>query len=140
MGRTKHEIVQLPNPKTKRWVKIDKTDGRIISHKKSPGCYTGVPIADSVKCDCTHAKSDHYLGGGRCSACGCTWFHPEIQYCKPVQAPREDLSDTRCPECNSRMRFVPRRSYYCSHCKKRYKAVVQLVKVGLVEDKRRGRC
>jgi len=81
--KTKQEVVQLPNPKTRRWVKIDKTAGAIIGHKKSPGCYKGVTIADSVKCDCQHEKRDHYLGQGQCHKCACTWFHPEIQYCRP---------------------------------------------------------
>ena len=31
--------VQIRNPKTKRWVKIDRTIGKIIRHKRSPGAY-----------------------------------------------------------------------------------------------------
>jgi len=81
----KHEIVQLPNPRTKRWVKIDKTEGRIISHKKTAGAYKGIKIVGDVKCDCTHAKKAHYLEEGCCKNCACTWFHPEIQYCKPLK-------------------------------------------------------
>ena len=80
-----HEIVQLPNPKTRRWVKIDKTEGRIISHKKSAGCYKGIKIVDTVKCDCGHEKRTHYLGEGCCDKCGCTWFYPEVKYCKPFR-------------------------------------------------------
>lgn len=34
--------VQLLNPKSKRWVKIDTKRGIIISHKKSPGAYKNV--------------------------------------------------------------------------------------------------
>ena len=39
-----HEFVQLKNPMTKRYVKIDRTIGIIVSHKKSPGPYKGVPV------------------------------------------------------------------------------------------------
>jgi hypothetical protein len=34
--------VQVKNPVTDRWVKIDTTTGRIIDHKKSPGPYKNV--------------------------------------------------------------------------------------------------
>lgn len=34
--------VQVFNPLTRRWVKLDTTTGRIIDHKKSPGSYKGV--------------------------------------------------------------------------------------------------
>ncbi len=86
INEQKHEIVQLPNPKTKRWVKIDKTTGSIISHKMSPGAYAGITIALGVKCDCTHMKKQHYLSEGQCgAACGCTWFHPALEYCKPLK-------------------------------------------------------
>jgi len=44
------DYVQLRNPKTGLYVKIDKEVGRIVSHKKSPGPYKGVPIADEEKC------------------------------------------------------------------------------------------
>ena len=134
----KHEIVQLPNPKTKRWVKIDKEVGGIISQKKSPGCYKGVPIDDSVKCDCGHEKRDHYRGEGQChwldsTKCGCTWFHPEVQYCKPLQI----LTEHRCAECNSRLRHTGRRQYYCSHCRKHYRLVVVAIKTEMKESKAR---
>lgn len=85
LGESRHEIVQLPNPITKRWTKIDKTTGRIISHKASPGAYAGVTIVGEVKCDCTHMKKRHCLGDGQCVQCGCTWFHPAIEYCKPIK-------------------------------------------------------
>jgi hypothetical protein len=35
--------VQVKNPVTNRWVKIDTTNGRIVDTKKSPGPYKGVP-------------------------------------------------------------------------------------------------
>lgn len=34
--------VQVKNPVTKRWVKIDTNSGRIVDHKKTPGPYKGV--------------------------------------------------------------------------------------------------
>ena len=41
----KHDIVQVKNPKTERYVKIDRTEGKIISHKKSEGPYKNIPVA-----------------------------------------------------------------------------------------------
>jgi glutamate dehydrogenase/leucine dehydrogenase len=41
-----HDYVQVHNPKTDRYVKIDRTQGRIVSHKRSPGPYKGVRIAE----------------------------------------------------------------------------------------------
>ena len=37
-------IVQLMNPRTKRYTKINRNQGKIISHKKSEGPYKNVPI------------------------------------------------------------------------------------------------
>lgn len=34
--------VQVKNPVTRRWVKIDRKTGRIVSHKKTPGPYKGI--------------------------------------------------------------------------------------------------
>lgn len=34
--------VQVKNPITDRWVKLDTKSGRIVDHKKSPGPYKGV--------------------------------------------------------------------------------------------------
>jgi hypothetical protein len=34
--------VQVENPVTKRWIKIDTTTGKIVDHKKSPGPYKGI--------------------------------------------------------------------------------------------------
>lgn len=50
-GRKKHDIVQVKNPKTGRYVKIDRTLGQILSHKRSEGPYKGVPIAESARGD-----------------------------------------------------------------------------------------
>lgn len=38
-------LTQVRNPRSGRYVLIDKTTGTIISHKKSTGAYKGVPIA-----------------------------------------------------------------------------------------------
>ena len=43
------DIVQALNPRTDRYVKIDREAGRIISQKKSPGPYKNVPIAERRK-------------------------------------------------------------------------------------------
>jgi hypothetical protein len=49
MAAKKRDIVQVKNPRTNRYVKIDRTAGRIISHKKSAGPYKGIPIARKRK-------------------------------------------------------------------------------------------
>lgn len=48
-GGKKHDFVQVKNPKTERYVKIDRAEGRIISQKTSPGPYKGVPVARKSK-------------------------------------------------------------------------------------------
>jgi len=45
MSDKKRDIVQIKNPKSGHYVKIDRTSGRILDHKKSEGPYKGVPIA-----------------------------------------------------------------------------------------------
>lgn len=45
----KKDVVQVKNPKTKRYVKIDRTAGKIVSQKKSSGPYKGVPVARKKK-------------------------------------------------------------------------------------------
>ena len=47
MARAK--IVQTRNPRTNRYIKIDREKGRLVSEKKSPGPYKGVPIARKPK-------------------------------------------------------------------------------------------
>ena len=44
MPQTK-DVVQVKNPKTDRYVKIDRSKGKIVAHKKSDGPYKGVPVA-----------------------------------------------------------------------------------------------
>ncbi len=41
----KPDVVQVKNPKTGHYVKIDRSAGKIVSHKKSDGPYKGVPVA-----------------------------------------------------------------------------------------------
>ena len=41
----KRDIVQVKNPRSGRFVKIDRNAGKIISHKSTSGPYKGVPIA-----------------------------------------------------------------------------------------------
>lgn len=45
MGDKKKDIVQIKNPRTGHYVKIDRDAGRILDHKKSEGPYKGVPVA-----------------------------------------------------------------------------------------------
>lgn len=39
------DVVQIRNPRTDRYVKIDRDAGRIIGQKKSPGPYKNIPVA-----------------------------------------------------------------------------------------------
>ena len=41
----KHDMVQVKNPRSGHYVKIDRTVGKIVAHKKSDGPYKGIPIA-----------------------------------------------------------------------------------------------
>lgn len=41
----KHDIVQVKNPRSGHYVKIDRTAGKIIDHKKTEGAYKNVPVA-----------------------------------------------------------------------------------------------
>jgi hypothetical protein len=45
----KPNVVQVKNPKTGHYVKIDRAKGRIVAHKKSSGPYKGVTIARKKK-------------------------------------------------------------------------------------------
>ena len=42
--KMKMDIVQVKNPKTNRYVKIDRSMGVIISHKRTSGAYKGIPV------------------------------------------------------------------------------------------------
>ena len=39
------KIVQVKNPKTGKYVKIDREKGRIVAHKKSEGPFKNVAVA-----------------------------------------------------------------------------------------------
>lgn len=39
----KQKVVQVYNPKTKHWVKVDRETGKIVSRKKTEGAYKGIP-------------------------------------------------------------------------------------------------
>jgi len=43
----KKDVVQVKNPKSGHYVKIDRSAGKIVSHKQSAGPYKHVPIARS---------------------------------------------------------------------------------------------
>ena len=45
----KPDVVQVKNPRSGHYVKIDRSKGKIIDHKKSEGPYKGVPIARKRK-------------------------------------------------------------------------------------------
>ena len=46
---TKKGIGQTKNPRTGRYVKIDRDKGRIVTTKKSPGPYKNVPVIRKKK-------------------------------------------------------------------------------------------
>lgn len=46
---TKADIVQVRNPKSGHYVKIDRAEGTIVDHKKSEGPYKNIPIARKHK-------------------------------------------------------------------------------------------
>jgi hypothetical protein len=41
----KSDLVQVKNPRSGKYVKIDRAQGRIVSYKKSSGPYKNVPVA-----------------------------------------------------------------------------------------------
>ena len=41
----KRDVVQIKNPKSGHYVKIDRSQGKILAHKKSDGPYKDIPIA-----------------------------------------------------------------------------------------------
>lgn len=42
--RKRPDVVQVKNPKSGHYVKIDRSAGKIISHKKTAGPYKGVRV------------------------------------------------------------------------------------------------
>ena len=49
MTAKKRDVVQVKNPRTNRYVKIDRSAGKIVSHKKSEGPYKNIPVARKRK-------------------------------------------------------------------------------------------
>ena len=47
--RLKKDIVQLKNPKTGLYVKIDRAQGKILGYKKTKGKYANVKVARKIK-------------------------------------------------------------------------------------------
>ncbi len=45
MASKKRDIVQVKNPRSGRYVKIDRSQGKILAHKKSSGPYANIPVA-----------------------------------------------------------------------------------------------
>ena len=45
MPEKKKDVVQVKNPRTGKYVKIDRSAGKIVSSKKSEGPYRNVPVA-----------------------------------------------------------------------------------------------
>ena len=39
------DLVQIKNPKTGRYVLVDRDEGRIVESREEPGPYPGVPVA-----------------------------------------------------------------------------------------------
>jgi len=44
MAAKKNKIVQTKNPRTGKYVKIDRSKGKILTTKRSTGPFKGVPI------------------------------------------------------------------------------------------------
>ena len=40
---SKKSVVQIKNPKSGHWVKIDRSKGKIVDHKTTPGPYKNIP-------------------------------------------------------------------------------------------------
>lgn len=49
MNNKQDDIVQIRNPRSNRYVKINKTKGVMISSKKNIGPYKGIPIVKNKK-------------------------------------------------------------------------------------------
>ncbi len=60
MKEGKRDVVQVKNPKSGRYIKIDRSVGEIVSHKSSDGPYKGVPVALKVE----YSYIDHNTGTG----------------------------------------------------------------------------
>jgi hypothetical protein len=49
MPAKKADVVQVKNPRTGRYVKIDRSAGKIVASKKSAGKYANIPVARKRK-------------------------------------------------------------------------------------------
>jgi hypothetical protein len=99
--------VQVMNPITGKYVKINTEIGGIIGHKSDKNPYKNVmtreqrdklhpenkiPLEDvrikidpkyakqHIQCDCGHYAKDHFLKEGCCDKCGCTWYYPNYKW------------------------------------------------------------
>ena len=101
--------VQVLNPVTKKWVKMDTLHGGIIGHKKDGKPYKHIKTIDEyrethptttelmkipvffdditikyarafIKCDCGHYARQHWNTQGWCDKCGCTWYYPNYKW------------------------------------------------------------
>jgi hypothetical protein len=100
--------VQVLNPMTKRWVKLNTKTGGIIGHKTDNKPYKNVMTVEEsnaqpdyipaelldkvhlkidpnyarrkIVCNCGHLAKDHYLKEGCCDKCGCTWYYPNDKW------------------------------------------------------------
>ena len=49
-------------------------------------------IHGNIKCDCGHTQKNHFRQSGCChgtskkDSCGCTWFHPNVNYVRKKKA------------------------------------------------------
>jgi hypothetical protein len=48
-GNSKRDVVQVKNPRSGHYVKIDRAAGKIVAHKQSEGPYQNVPVARKKK-------------------------------------------------------------------------------------------
>ena len=77
------DLIQICNPKTNRWVKIDRESGKIIGHKKSPGPYKNIRIYRQPEVEVVEEKPpvpDHVEKVAFDFRYRCA--HPDIGYCK----------------------------------------------------------
>lgn len=45
----KRDVVQVKNPRSGHYVKIDRSAGKIVAHKQSDGPYKNIPVARKSK-------------------------------------------------------------------------------------------
>lgn len=56
---TASRFVQLRNPRSDRYVKVDRARGSIVAHKASPGPYLGVPVVRERRIAEIHVHTVH---------------------------------------------------------------------------------